>query len=146
MTWIWRNFSSWYHWSSIFFSPHNYFILFYVISSKKKWHGDLSWKKGYCENNFKNYYSVRFLFLLYSFHSTWIYHSVFHIVLFVCLFVCFVLFLRFYLFIWQRQTAREGTQAGGLREGEVGFPLSREPNAGLDPRTLGTWPELKADA
>jgi len=46
----------------------------------------------------------------------------------------------------ERDTAREGTQAGGVREGEAGFPLSREPNVGLDPRTLGSWPELKADA
>jgi len=27
-------------------------------------------------------------------------------------------------------TAREGTQAGGVREGEAGFPLSREPDGG----------------
>jgi len=34
---------------------------------------------------------------------------------------------------------REGTQAGGVGEGEAGFPLSREPSeAGLDPRTLGS--------
>ena len=30
-------------------------------------------------------------------------------------------------------------------EGEAGSPLSREPNVGLDPRTLGSWPEPKAD-
>jgi len=33
---------------------------------------------------------------------------------------------------------REGTQAGGVGEGETGFPQSREPDVGLDPRTLGT--------
>jgi len=33
---------------------------------------------------------------------------------------------------------RERTQAGGVREGEAGFPPSREPDAGLDPRTLGS--------
>jgi len=32
---------------------------------------------------------------------------------------------------------REGTQAGGVAEGEAGFPRSREPDVGLDPRTLG---------
>jgi len=34
---------------------------------------------------------------------------------------------------------RENTQAGAATEGEgeAGFPLSREPDAGLDPRTLG---------
>jgi len=37
----------------------------------------------------------------------------------------------------ERNIAREGTQAGGAGEGEAGFPPSREPNAGLDPRTLG---------
>ena len=31
-------------------------------------------------------------------------------------------------------------------EGEVGSPVSREPNMGLDPRTPGLGPELKADA
>jgi len=31
---------------------------------------------------------------------------------------------------------REGTQAGGVGKGEASLPLSREPNAGLDPRTL----------
>ena len=31
--------------------------------------------------------------------------------------------------------------------GEAGSPLNKEPNSGgLDPRTLGLWPELKADA
>ena len=28
-------------------------------------------------------------------------------------------------------------------EGEKGSPLNREPNVGLDPRTLGSCPELK---
>jgi len=37
-----------------------------------------------------------------------------------------------------RDTAREGTQAGGVGEGEAGSPLSREPDAGLDPGTLGS--------
>jgi len=37
----------------------------------------------------------------------------------------------------ERDTAREGTQAGGMGEGEAGFLRSREPDAGLDPRTLG---------
>jgi len=37
-----------------------------------------------------------------------------------------------------RDTAREGTQAGGVGEGEAGFLLSREPDVGLDPRTLGS--------
>ena len=43
----------------------------------------------------------------------------------------------------ERETAREGTQAGGVGEGEAGFLLSREPdaglNAGLDPRIPESW-------
>jgi len=38
----------------------------------------------------------------------------------------------------ERDTAREGTQAGRVGEGEAGFPLGREPDVGLDPRTLGS--------
>jgi len=33
---------------------------------------------------------------------------------------------------------REGTQVGGVGEGEAGFPLSKEPDVGLNPRTLGS--------
>ena len=43
-------------------------------------------------------------------------------------------FLRFYLFIHE-----------GHREREKQAPCG-EPDAGLDPRTLGSWPEPKADA
>ena len=35
-----------------------------------------------------------------------------------------------YLFDRERMTAREGTQAGGVGEGEAGFPLGREPDVG----------------
>ena len=31
-------------------------------------------------------------------------------------------------------------------EGEADFSLSKEPDAGLNPRTPGSWHELKADA
>ena len=44
-------------------------------------------------------------------------------------------FFRFYLFIWEREREREQAARG----------MSRY-NAGLNPRTLGSWPELKADA
>jgi len=33
---------------------------------------------------------------------------------------------------------RAGTQAGGVGEGEAGFPPSGEPDAGLDPGALGS--------
>jgi len=47
-------------------------------------------------------------------------------------------FFKFLLFIYltQREIARAGTQAGGVGEEEAGFLLSREPDAGLDPRSL----------
>ena len=37
-----------------------------------------------------------------------------------------------------------GREAEG--EGETDTPLGREPDVGLDPRTLRSWPELKAEA
>jgi len=38
----------------------------------------------------------------------------------------------------RRDTGREREhKQGGVGEGEAGFPQSREPDAGLDPRTLG---------
>ena len=43
----------------------------------------------------------------------------------------------FYLFIHERYTQREA---------ETEQACCREPNAGLNPRTLGSGPELKADA
>ena len=59
-------------------------------------------------------------------------------------FCSFFYFQRFYLFIWHRE--RERAQAGGAGEGEADSPLSMEPDVGLYPRTLGSWPELKADS
>jgi len=38
----------------------------------------------------------------------------------------------------ERDIGRAGTQAGGVGEGEAGFPQSRGPDAGLDPKTLGS--------
>ena len=47
-----------------------------------------------------------------------------------------------------RRGRRGGAQAGGAGEGEgeAGSLLSREPNAGLYPRTPGSRPEPEADA
>ena len=47
------------------------------------------------------------------------------------------------LFIWQRTQADR--EAGQERGREAGSLLSRQPD-GLNPRSLGSWPELKAEA
>jgi len=46
----------------------------------------------------------------------------------------------------ERERVRAGTQAWGVGEADAGFPLSREPDVGPNPRTLGSGPEPKADA
>uniref|UniRef100_A0A7N5K9F0 Forkhead box R1 n=1 Tax=Ailuropoda melanoleuca TaxID=9646 RepID=A0A7N5K9F0_AILME len=51
------------------------------------------------------------------------------------LYLSFCFFLKI-LFIYLRE--REGAQAGGAAEGETDSLLSREPDVGLDPRTLGS--------
>jgi len=51
----------------------------------------------------------------------------------------FFFFLKIlFIYLTEREIARAGTQAGGVGEGEAGFLLSREPDVGLDPRTLGS--------
>jgi len=47
-------------------------------------------------------------------------------------FCLFVRFFKDFIYLTERDTAREGTQAGGVGEGEAGFPLSREPDVGLN--------------
>ena len=44
-----------------------------------------------------------------------------------------------------REREREQVGGGAEGEGEADSPLSREPYVGLDPRTLSSSPELKAD-
>ena len=57
-----------------------------------------------------------------------------------------IFFKILFIYLMERETAREGTQAGGVGEEEASSQWSREPDAGLDPRTLGSRPEPKADA
>ena len=45
----------------------------------------------------------------------------------------YLFFKRFYLFIYLRESTGEHEQGG---EGEAGSPLSKEPDTGLDSRTL----------
>ena len=55
----------------------------------------------------------------------------------VCVCVCFKIL---FVYLIKRDTAREreGTQAGGVGEGEADFLQSREASVGLDPRTPGS--------
>ncbi|XP_034871681.1 multivesicular body subunit 12B isoform X2 [Mirounga leonina] len=48
-----------------------------------------------------------------------------------------ILKIFFFFFLTERDSESR-TQAGGVGEGEAGLPPSREPDAGLDPRTLGS--------
>ena len=63
-----------------------------------------------------------------------------------CLLHVFYLKILF-IYLKGRQPEREGTQAGGVGGGveEAGSQQKRETNEGLDPRSLGYCPELKAD-
>ena len=54
------------------------------------------------------------------------------------------IFFNFYLFIWQRERSQVGRERE--REEEACSLLNREPDSGLDPRTLRSWPEPKAEA
>ena len=47
----------------------------------------------------------------------------------------FIFFKDFY-YLFDRQRSQVGREAGREREEEAGSPLSREPDAGLDSRTL----------
>ena len=49
----------------------------------------------------------------------------------------FIFLKILFSYLTERDTTREGTQAGGVGE-EAGSLLSREPAAGLHPRTLGS--------
>ena len=49
------------------------------------------------------------------------------------------LFFRDFIYLLERQRERGSKREQELGgEGEVGFPLSRQPDVGLDPRTLGS--------
>ena len=50
----------------------------------------------------------------------------------------FFFFFFFKIFTYLTERERQSTEAGGEAEGEADSPLSREPNAELDPRTPGS--------
>ena len=56
--------------------------------------------------------------------------------------ICFFFFLRFYLFIHERHTQREGERQRH-RQREKQAPC-REPDVGLDPGSPGSHPGLQA--
>ena len=59
----------------------------------------------------------------------------------------FFFFLRFYLFererehVNERKSTQAQTEGGAEGEGEAASPLGREPDIGLDPRTLRSRPD-----
>ena len=55
-------------------------------------------------------------------------------------------FFEDFIYLFDRERAQVGREAGRERGREAGSLLSREPDAGLDPGTLGSWPEPKAEA
>ena len=59
-----------------------------------------------------------------------------------------VLLKKKFIYLRKREDEREreSAWAGGGLQGEADSPLSRDPDVGLDPRTLGSWLELKAGA
>ena len=63
------------------------------------------------------------------------------ILLYIFIIFCFKILFIFLTFIYLRdrvsEIEREGVRRETEGEGETGSPLSREPNVGLDPGTLG---------
>ena len=58
---------------------------------------------------------------------------------YVCVILCFtclhiaVVILKDFIYLFERKTEKAGAGEGADREGEVGSPLSREPNMGPTP-------------
>ena len=48
------------------------------------------------------------------------------------------LFLKDFIYLFDRESERAQAGREAVGEGEAGPPLSREPDAGLNPRTLGS--------
>jgi len=47
------------------------------------------------------------------------------------------LFFNIFIYLFDREIEHKWAERQAEGEGEAGSPLSREPDAGLDPRTLG---------
>ena len=57
--------------------------------------------------------------------------------LLITCFLC-VIFLKDFIYLFDRQRSQVGREAGREREGEADSLLTREPDVGLDPSTLGS--------
>jgi len=55
-----------------------------------------------------------------------------------------IFFFKDFIYLREREHKQGKWQAEG--EGEAGLTMNREPDAALDPRTPGSWPEPKEDA
>ena len=65
----------------------------------------------------------------------------------------FLFFFKDFIYLFNRERERERERASerrntsrGSGRGRSRLQVGREPNAGLNPRTLGSHPEPKADA
>ena len=57
-----------------------------------------------------------------------------------------IYFFKDFIYLFDRYRSQVGREAGGAGWGwEEGSLLSRETDVGLDPRTLESWPEPKAE-
>ena len=58
-----------------------------------------------------------------------------------------IIFFKYFIYLFDTEREITSRQRGRQREREeAGSLLSREPDVRLDPRTLRSWPELKAEA
>ena len=48
-------------------------------------------------------------------------------------------FKKYFIYLFDRESKHRQTEQQAEGEGEADSLLSREPNAGLDPRTPGSW-------
>ena len=69
--------------------------------------------------------------------------GLFYFILFIHLFIFSFYFIKDFIYLFEIESEHERRREA---EGEADSPLSKVPDAGLDSRTLSSWPQLKEDA